>query len=86
MSGSGGCQLSFVFNDNANHTILRTITDKEGEGGTNNLLELNMRNKDFASIDYHDYLQLGLNTVDIAIVPTEPGAVYTLRAVAIGEL
>jgi hypothetical protein len=82
-----GCMLTFVFNGNEGEPVIRHVDWKEGEGGEDNLSSIVMRNKDYTSIDYHDYLVMGLNTIDITITPDEgAGSVgYCLRALAIGE-
>lgn len=83
--GDANIQLALVFNGDTSNPIYRHIDTKEGEGGEDNLTAVSMRNKDYTSIDYHDYLQMGLNTVHVAIT-AGPGtnAGYVLRAMAIG--
>lgn len=78
-----GCVLSVVCNDNP--PIEFQVDDSEGAGGTNNLLCLCLRNNDFASADYHDYLNIGLNTIKISITPLSDGASYQLRTISIRE-
>lgn len=81
-----GLTLTIVINGNI-AKMDRHVDDLEGEGGANNLLVLNLRNGDYSSIDYHDYLVMGLNTIDITITPDDPGdAGYLLRALAVGEI
>jgi hypothetical protein len=82
-----GCTLTFVFNGNTQEPVLRHADSKEGEGGEENLSSIVMRNRDYTTIDYHDYLVMGLNTVEITITPDEGAASagYCLRALAIGE-
>jgi hypothetical protein len=81
-----GCMLTFVFNKDESTRVTRHVDWKEGEGGEENLSSIVMRNRDYTSIDYHDYLVMGLNTVDIIIAPSEGDgpAGYLLRALAIG--
>ncbi len=83
--GTTGCTLTVVCNGDTANEMICHVDDAEGAGGENNLLELNLRNKDYASINYHDYLVLGTNTIDITVSPNDQGAVYQLRAIAIGE-
>ena len=88
-----GCKLTFVFNKKNNaeqdeaNTVTRHVDWNEGEGGEDNLSSIVMRNKDYTSVDYHDYLAMGLNSVEITIEPIEAAASagYFLRALAIGE-
>lgn len=84
--GKIGCKMTIVCNGDEANPLIRYVDDIEGAGGENNLLTLNLRNKDYASIDYHDYLLLGTNTIEITITPNEAGACYQLRAIAIGEV
>lgn len=80
------CMLSFVFNGDTENPVIRYVDSQEGEGGDDNLLSLNLRNHDYSSIDYHDYLVMGLNTIDVTITPVSGGAAgYVLRALAIGQ-
>jgi hypothetical protein len=84
IDAGNGCTLQFVFN--GNETVTRHVDWLQGEGGEDNLSSIVMRNKDYTSIDYHDYLVLGLNTIDITITPDQGGPTfYLLRALAIGE-
>lgn len=85
-TGAGGCLLEFTFNGDASQKVVRLVDALEGEGGEKNLLTLNLRNKDYTSVDYHDYLVMGLNTVDVKITPLDGTAAgYELRALAVGE-
>jgi hypothetical protein len=85
--GTNGSILTMIINDDKDNSLIRHVDTTEGQGGDNNLLEISLRNKDYASIDYHDYLVFGLNTIDISIAPITPGEgwTYVLRALAIGE-
>jgi hypothetical protein len=76
--------ITCVINQNDNNQLIKYVTALEGEGGDNNLLELALRNLDFTSVNYHDYLQLGLNSVSLTIVPlTASDAQYQIRAISI---
>jgi hypothetical protein len=83
-AASAGCWLSIAVNSIA--TLTRHVDTAEGEGGDDNLMEISLRNKDYTSINYHDYLIPGLNTVTVTVAP-DPGstASYVLRALAIAE-
>jgi hypothetical protein len=86
ITGSVGVILSITVNEAT--TITRYVTACEAEGGDNNLLTIALRDLDFVSIDYHDYLQLGLNKVVIDMSPigdNYESCVYQIRAVAVGS-
>lgn len=83
--GPVGCRLSLVFNGNTAGAVVRHVDSQEGQGGDDNLDAISLRSSDYTSIDYHDYLVLGLNTVVVTVTPDGAGAGYVLRAVAIGE-
>lgn len=73
--------------DNPDDSIVLTqyVDALEAEGGEGNLLAITLRNQSFASVDYHDYLQLGLNSIDISIKPITPGTPcgYQIRAISV---
>lgn len=77
--------LTIVINGDAENAIVKHVDALEAEGGENNLLSISLRNLNYGSVDFHDYLQLGLNTIDIRVAPdgdaTECG--YQVRAVSI---
>lgn len=80
-----GCTLEITIN--GMKIVTRHVDTQEGEGGDNNLMTIQLRNLNYASINYHDYLQLGHNHIDIVITPDKPNtdAGYVLRVAAIGE-
>jgi hypothetical protein len=87
---STGVVLTLTINnnpDNPEDTIVITqyVDALEAEGGEGNLLAITLRNQNFSSVDYHDYLQLGLNSIDISIKPITPGGAcgYQIRAISI---
>lgn len=82
-----GCSLSMVFNGDTTNPVVRHVDTMENEGGDENLTSVILRSTDYASADYHDYLVMGLNSVQITITPDDPTkpAGYLLRAVALGE-
>ena len=84
-TGPTGCTLSFVFNGDTANPVIRHVDAAEGDGGEENLTTISLRNRDYTSIDYHDYLVKGLNTIDVTITADRSGAGYLLRALAIGE-
>jgi hypothetical protein len=81
-----GCTLTFVFNGDHANPVTRHVDSQEGEGGDDNLTVVALRNKDYTTIDYHDYLVMGLNSIQVTIAPDDnsgsPG--YVLKALAIG--
>lgn len=80
-----GCVLTI--NNDTDNQIVKHVAALEAEGGDNNFMGINLRNRDYSSIDYHDYLTLGLNTVeiDIALESTSEACGYAIRALAIGS-
>lgn len=81
-----GSQLSIIVNGDTTNPIVKFVDSVEGGGGDRNLLQVQLRDLDYTSIDYHDYLVLGLNTVDITITSVSGStAGYQLRAVAIEQ-
>ncbi|SFM84728.1 hypothetical protein [Nitrosomonas communis] len=86
-----GCLLTIDINGLI--TVTRLVDDREGEGGSSNVTEIVLRSTDFTSIDYHDYLRLGLNQITIKITeappkhsdPDDPAPPcnYVLRALAV---
>jgi hypothetical protein len=65
--GSDDIKLTIVVNDD--NTIVKYVDAREGEGGEDNLLSISLRDLRYASGDFHDYLQLGLNCIKITIEP-----------------
>ncbi len=87
-----GLKLTLVVNDDTANPITRYVDAAEGEGGDNNLTEVILRNQDFATSDYQDLLQLGLNSIQITIAALEStsaeadaggAALYHIRALSI---
>lgn len=80
---SGAVNLNWMVNDQWNGTLM--VDDQKGEGAENNLSHLNLRNTDFTSLNFHDYLQLGLNEVVInfSAVDKEADVDYTLFAIGL---
>lgn len=81
--------LTLVINDDYANPITKYVDAIEGEGGANNLLGISLRNQDYASIEYHDYLQLGLNSIQITMQPVNANfsnCGYQIRAVSIEDV
>lgn len=79
---SGGVVLNCKIN--GNETIINVL-DLEGEGSSNNLSQLDLRNFDLKSANYHDYLLLGWNEVSITILPQDASVAseYMISALSI---
>ncbi|WP_199738870.1 hypothetical protein [Corallococcus sp. CA054B] len=86
-SKSTGVVLTFIVNGDKANPITKYLDALEAEGGENNLTRIALRNLDFSTIDYHDYLQLGLNTVSITIQPIDlqnaANCGYAIRALSV---
>jgi len=84
-AGSDPVRLTVTVNQCPPVTLF--VDAAEGQGGQNNVSAIELRNTDFTSINYHDYLVPGLNSVTIAIAPTVgSGSRYTLFALALGQV
>ena len=83
--GEKGLKLSLTINNDISNVIVRYIDDLESEGGSNNTTVISLRNLDFSSLDYHDYLNLGLNSIDFVLTSLDgsPVSQYGLRALSI---
>jgi hypothetical protein len=86
-TGNTDMKLTFTINGDASTSMVKYVDALEAEGGENNLLMIALRDQSYASVDYHDYLQLGLNSIEIQIEPVTgtfvQGDGYTIRAVSI---
>lgn len=83
-----GFMLKITINGDTEGTIVKHIDSYEAEGGENNLLSISLRNLDYTSTDFHDYLQLGVNTIKISITPvdqTTTNSSYHIRAISIEQ-
>ena len=84
-TGDTGVMLKFEINDVVASTIY--VDALEAEGADINLSSVILRNQDFSSVYYYDYLQLGLNSVKITITPIGgayvPDSGYQVRAISI---
>jgi|HubBroStandDraft_6_1064221.scaffolds.fasta_scaffold39056_2 hypothetical protein len=81
---SGPCKLTIMANGRAAGVIY--VDAVEGQGGQDNVTAVGLRNTDFSSTSYHDYLVIGLNTISIAVVAVNPSPnQYTLFALGIGK-
>ena len=84
-AGNQGCVLSISINGGP--ALNRHVDSLEMGGGSDNLSVIQLCNLDLASPEYFDYLQVGLNTIDISIAPSadgqQGGCRYAIRALAI---
>ncbi|GBQ30613.1 hypothetical protein HLH34_18300 [Gluconacetobacter azotocaptans] len=83
--GDTGLKMSIVINEDTTNTVVRYIDDLEAEGGSSNTTVISLRNLAYSSLDYHDYLNLGLNSIDITLSPINSSGPsrYGLRALSI---
>ena len=87
-TAASGVMLTFIINEDVGNPITKYVDALEAEGGEKNLLAISLRNLDFASVDYFDYLQLGLNSIRVILAPIDgnySASGYQLRAVSIGS-
>jgi len=88
-SSDTGVRMTIVVNGDQDNQIVLYIDALEAEGGESNLSSITLRDLSFGSTDYHDYLQLGLNQLDITLTPITSGnpgkCGYHLRALSIEE-
>lgn len=84
-AGSGSCELAWKVNNNDNYKGAILVSAPEGQGGEGNISSVELRNSDYSSISFHDYLVLGTNTIhiDLSKVGGDGACEYTLFAVAV---
>jgi hypothetical protein len=82
------CILTFTINGDNNNAIIKNVNDAEFNGGEENMVSINLRNNDYTSAEYYDYLQFGLNHINISITSdpnnTTDSKGFQLRTLAIG--
>lgn len=85
--GENSCTCKLKWRINEKWTGSLYVDTTEGEGGQNNLSTIQLRNTDFTSINFHDYLIIGMNQIDIEIEPVEveKATSYTLFAMSISK-
>lgn len=76
-----GVQLQVEIND-CFETMLE-VNFTEGKGGHNNRSVISLRNTDFNSAHFHDFLLLGLNKIKIKIKKKDPKTIYKLYGISI---
>lgn len=84
MTTSTAVQIGLVINGDT--TLSRFFDSPEGGTGGDNVTVITLRNRDFTSVDYCDYLQKGLNQIVVTITPVTASATngYELMALAVG--
>lgn len=82
-SESGACALTWKINGKFTGSI--SLTQKQNSEGQENMDQISLRNLDHKSMNYHDYLVQGLNTVELTITPADKSNShsYTLSSVSI---
>lgn len=85
--GTTGSPVSLSIAVNGNPPVAIFVDAQEGQGNQGNVSTINLRDLNFSSVNFHDYLQLGLNTIAITVTPVNPDGsnLYTLSALAIGQ-
>lgn len=79
-AASGNIVLTCTIN--GNQTIINVI-DPEGQGSANNLSQMDLRNFDLRSANFHDYLVPGWNELTIGIMPAEKTVATTYSILAL---
>jgi hypothetical protein len=85
-STGGAVKLSLTINGFG--PVLLYVDAVEGQGGQNNVSAIELRNMDFSSINFHDYLRIGTNTIQIAAALADGAQAntYTLSALAVSSV
>jgi hypothetical protein len=82
-----GCVMTLTINAGrqGSATVIRHVDAEEAGSGTDNMAKIVLRNRDYTTGEFYDYLQMGLNTVDITVTPAAPAtsAGYAVRALAV---
>ena len=81
--GSGSCKIDWKINDKFSGSLL--IDANRTRGNDNDLDKVSLRNLDSQSINFHDYLQLGLNEIVLSVAPVDSSkpASYTLSSITV---
>jgi hypothetical protein len=79
-----GLPCELIVNING-QIVNRFIAAPEAGSGGDNVTVISLRYKDITSANYCDYLQLGLNRINITVVSMAPeGTTYQILAIAVG--
>jgi hypothetical protein len=83
--GAGGDPVEVAWNVNGKGSGTLYVDSTQGEGAQNNASVIAMRDNDFSSMSFHDYLIVGTNTVTLTMTRDGSDATsYCLNAIAIG--
>ncbi|MDO8777362.1 MAG: hypothetical protein Q7K57_53340 [Burkholderiaceae bacterium] len=83
--GAGSGPVNVAWNVNAKGTGTVVVEAERGEGAQGNTSVIAMRNLDFSSTSFHDYLVVGTNTVTLTITAAGgTSAEYQLFAAGLG--
>jgi hypothetical protein len=86
---AAGCVLTVLVNEpdptKPVSPIVRHVDARDAASGTDNITAITLRKKDYTSVEFYDYLVMGLNTIIVKITPEEgqPSCAYAIRALAI---
>ena len=87
-TGNDGCVVNVSINGNP--LITRHVDAMNAGSGSDNITVITLRNTNYASEDYYNYITLGLNKIEISISNSKDeqsnitGGGYAIRALAIG--
>lgn len=83
-AGSDPVEVAWSVNNGAGSGTIY-VDSQEGAGAQGNASVVALRNTDFSSMSFHDYLIVGTNTITLTMtVDGSNGASYSLNAIAIG--
>lgn len=82
--GSNSGAVNVAWNVNGTGTGTVVVDAEKGEGAQGNTSVITLRNLDFSSTNFHDYLVVGTNTVNLTITAAGSGTTYQLFAVGLG--
>jgi len=86
INGSVPVLMTITVNEDTSTSMVKLITTPEGEGGEDNLLSISLRDLSYGSVNYHDYLNLGFNVIDITLAPATSdysNCGYQIRAASV---
>lgn len=84
-SQCSGAEMQVLVNDDSDSKMTKYVKDVMQEGGENNILTLSLRNLDYTTIDFHNYLKIGLNKISITVKKAEAcqDVKYAINAISI---
>lgn len=80
-----GVELKFIINDDEETGITKIVNDCFREGGQSNILSFNLRNLDYQSVDFYNYLTIGLNKISVKVrkIDSSINMKYLINAISI---